>query len=312
MISCGKSSLAIPCVLSHVKKLRQSAVLTGSAGRMALPVVVTLVLAVALVMRLAMVVRDWGQPVNLVSPAEPAKPTANTATVDLGAVQALGLFGGGTASAGATGQAAATTDLALSLEGVVVGSNPADSVAIIISNGQQQAYHVGDPLPAGVSVTLARIEKDHVILSNNGVDQTLWLYSDDKSPRVVKTTKSTVAATAKASPTSAGATESAPAPQAGPQQIKQATARLAEIIEVSPAVSNGQLVGYLLSPGNRLKDFVQLGFKTNDIVTAVNGIALNDMANLPELYRLMNESGDVSFSLLRDGEPVTLQMTMAP
>lgn len=275
---------------------------------------VALVLAIALLGRVAWGVSEWRQaaaPAEVALAAKAATATANT--VDLAAVQRLGLFGGASAGSNSGDRpAAATTDLALSLEGVVVGSDPADSVAVIVSNGQQQTYHIGDPLPVGVAVTVARIEKDHVILSNNGIDQTLWLYEEGKAPRVATVVRSGRAATAERPSAAAGAKELEPGAKTAEQQIKQASARLAEIIEVSPAVSNGQLIGYSLAPGFRLKDFVQLGFKTNDVITAVNGIALNDMGNLPELYRLMNETGDVSFSLLRDGEPLTLQMTMAP
>ena len=87
-----------------------------------------------------------------------------------------------------------------------------------------------------------------------------------------------------------------------------AAVTLAEVIQVSPAVENGALVGYRLVPGARLKEFVQYGFQTNDVVTAVNGIPLNDMANVPQLYSLMNGASEVSFSLMREGKPLTLQI----
>ncbi|MES2605182.1 MAG: type II secretion system protein GspC [Pseudomonadota bacterium] len=283
-------------------------------GRIALSALVVVVLLVALAGRGALAVRDWRAAAQLTTATAAAGQTALPATdVDLPAVQALGLFGGAVAGteAGRVPMVAAT-DLGLTLEGVVVGSNAADSIAIIVSNSRQHGYRVGETLPVGVSVTVSRVEKDHVILSNNGIEQALWLYGDDKEPRVANVVTPRLMPASGSVTLPAGPSAGSNAPQAAEQQIKQAQARLAEIIEVSPAVANGQLIGYSLSPGYRLKDFVQLGFKTNDIVTAVNGIALNDMANLSELYRLMNEAGDVSFSVLRDGQPLSLQMTMAP
>lgn len=314
MVSCKHSLIYTYCpLLSFVANTRKSAFPAWQAGRIALSALVAAVLLIALVGRVVLAVGDW-QATGLATAVTAAGPDASSSAtaVDLPAVQALGLFGGAASNVAGTSRAlaVAATDLTLTLEGVVVGSNAADSVAIIVSNGQQHGYRVGETLPVGVSVTVSRIEKDRVILSNNGIEQALWLYADDKAPRAASTAAARSAPVQQAATTPANA--AANTAQPAEQQIKQAQARLAEIIEVAPAVSNGQLIGFRLAPGYRLKDFVQLGFKTNDVVTAVNGIALNDMDNLPELYRLMNESGDVSFSLLRDDQPLMLQMTMAP
>jgi general secretion pathway protein C len=282
-----------------------------SAGRVALSAVIALLLLLALGGRLLVAVRDWqpAAPPSVVASGE--QPGPQTVTVNLAAVQALQLFAGSTAADPARQlPVLASTELNLSLEGVVIASDAANSVAVLVSNGQQQSYRVGATLPIGVAVSLVRVAQDHVILDNNGIEQALWLYADNKSKPSAGAGDQRTATASTATATLANALNSGPA--AAPQQIQKAAARLAEIIEVAPALANGALVGYQLSPGYRLKEFVQLGFKTNDIVTAVNGVALNDMANLSQLYGLMNQAGDVSFSVLRDGQPVTLQMTMAP
>ncbi len=294
----------------------QAATLFRAYGRVSWPALATLALAVALVLRLGLGVLHWQSATVDKSLGHVQQSGPDTREVDLAAVQALRLFGDSKAAQAGTAAArakVATTDLDLSLEGVVLASDPLDSVAFIISNGQQHSYKSGDTLPVSAGVTLAAIARDHVLIRNNGIEQALWLYSTDNHQKTAKGAASagkTRGQAAQSATGSGGAT--AALLQAAPQQVRKVAARLAEIIEVAPAAANGQLLGYRLSPGSRLKDFVQLGFKTSDIVTSINGIALNDMANLPELYSLMNKPGDVSFSLLRDGQPLTLQMTLAP
>ena len=272
------------------------------------------VLAVALVLRLALAFMDWPFQAGNMPAGVPRSAGPGGREVDLQVVQSLKLFAGQGTLPGADAIRAkvATTDLDLGLEGVVLASDPKDSRALIISNGQQHSYKSGDTLPVGNGVTLAGIARDHVLVRNNGIEQALWLFDPDHHPKPAKTAVTPGQGSAPAASVAGKGAASDPLLQAAPQQIHKVSGRLAEIMEVAPVAANGQLLGYTLSPGLRLKEFVQLGFQTNDIVTSINGIALNDKANLSELYSFMNKPGDVSFSLLRNGQPLTLQMTLTP
>ncbi|MDG2176357.1 MAG: hypothetical protein P8M72_09555 [Gammaproteobacteria bacterium] len=74
---------------------------------------------------------------------------------------------------------------------------------------------------------------------------------------------------------------------------------------------NAQLQGYRLSPRKNLKEFVQPGFITNDILTQLNGIELNDMSNLPGLFGELTTAYNVTLPLLREGKPVNLELSLA-
>jgi general secretion pathway protein C len=239
--------------------------------------------------------------VNQMQEANPA--------VDLTRVQALNLFGAASASGALTAQAmpvnTSQTALNLQLEGVVLAAEASRSAAIIVVGGKQSTYRVGETLPVGNQVRLASVDNDHVIIDNNGAAESLWLYDAGKTdaPRS--------SGSAQATARSAGGTgDVINRLRAQRADAPAVAATLGEIIQVAPAHANGELVGYRLAPGIKLKEFVQLGFKENDIVTSVNGIALNDMRNLPQLYSLMNEATEVSFSLLRNGQPQTLQISL--
>ena len=295
----------------------QAATLYRAYGRVSWPVLVALGLAVALVLRLGAGVLHWQGALVATVPQQARQAVPGMQEVDLAAVQSLKLFGDSkTAQTGAADGKSrlTTTDLDLSLEGVVLASDPRNSIAFIISNSQQHSYKSGDILPVSAGVSLVSIARDHVLIRNNGIEQALWLYSADNHQKAARGAANAGKTRGQAAePVTGSSTAVAASTQSTPLQVRKvAAARLAEIIEVAPVASNGQLLGYRLSPGSRLKDFVQLGFKTSDIVTSINGFALNDVANLPELYNLMNKPGDLSFSILRDGQPLALQMTMAP
>jgi general secretion pathway protein C len=65
------------------------------------------------------------------------------------------------------------------LKGVVVASNPADSVAILAANGKPaQAIRTNTEVVPGVTVT--EVQRDHVLLSEHGVIKRVELPKDAK------------------------------------------------------------------------------------------------------------------------------------
>ena len=70
------------------------------------------------------------------------------------------------------------------------------------------------------------------------------------------------------------------------------------------------LKGYRVSPGSDAAQFKQLGFKSGDIVTAVNGLALSDPTNTMRLYQLMREASDATFDVERGDTVVTIAVSL--
>lgn len=263
------------------------------------------------------------------SPAETGRASLEEQVVDIARLQSGQLFGtrapGNSSTALVTtprangSQAASGSMLNLRLEGVVVGTPPATGFAMITSNNQPGTYRIGERLPVGNRVVLEEIHPDRVLIENNGRLETLWLYDPGNSGKAAGAGEVRTPETNAAGQGNPVATMRSYDPVAMVKEYRDKFSNnalsadfltLAEIVRISPEYNNTQLVGYRLSPGEHTREFVRLGFKTNDIVTRVNGIELNDISKLPELFELMASAGRATVSLQREGQPLELELAL--
>jgi general secretion pathway protein C len=200
---------------------------------------------------------------------------------------------------------ASETRLKLLLRGVVASDEGEAGRAMIESQGRQELYSVGEKLPVGGRVTVARILPDRVILDNTGKYELLRLFEEK--------TKSVGALQAPApEPIAAIKNDPEVAKMAGDyrQRLYSNPQSLADVVKISAVRKGGQMQGYRVSPGRDRDQFTALGFKSNDIVTSVNGIELNDPAKAMELYRLMRSASEASFTVQRGDAEETVSVSL--
>ena len=89
------------------------------------------------------------------------------------------------------------------------------------------------------------------------------------------------------------------------------TAALADVVSVAPVRSGDRITGYRIVPGKDRKAFDAFGFKSGDIITAVNGLALSDASNTVKLYQMMKDASEAAFDIERDGGNVTVNVDLA-
>lgn len=207
-------------------------------------------------------------------------------------------------------QGAKESRLDLKLRGVVASTADGLGYAIIEYRNQQAVYAVDDKLPVPGRVVLAKVMTRQVVLDNGGTYELLTLFEDSELDAQLP-----------------AAPERRPA--ADPRQVDKrveddttALARsyrerlysdpqsLAEVVSVNAVREDGDLLGYRVSPGAQREQFEQLGFHSGDLVTGINGIALNDPANTMRLYQTMRTATEAVFDLERNGEPLTLSVSL--
>jgi general secretion pathway protein C len=200
------------------------------------------------------------------------------------------------------------TRLNLKLQGIVASTVSEEARAIIESKNKQEQYAVGDELPVGRGVKVAKILTDRVVIDNKGTYELLLLF-DESSLAVPKREPARAPATAGAVTARMdrrGDQDITELAQTYRQRLYTNPQSLAQIVSISPHREDGQLKGYKVRPGRDREQFEALGFKANDIVTGVNGITLTDPGKPLELYRVMRTASEASFEVERDGRQLNL------
>jgi general secretion pathway protein C len=254
--------------------------------------------------RLAWLLLPAGQPQPWQPPAP--LPSAVPSAGQPGDYQSIGaahLFGRVSEQAPAlSADAAATapdTSLSLQLRGAIAADDPKFAHAIIAdANGKEQVYFVNATLPGGAVVQ--KIEPTLVILSRGGQLEVLRLPRESG-----------------AGGAASGAVSAAPrflnAPAIAPnvqEMVSQNAAGFLEVVRPQPFMPNGQLKGYRVYPGPNRQQFASLGLRAGDLVTEINGIALNNPTQGMEVFRSLGGATQVTVTVERDGQPQVLSLNM--
>lgn len=261
------------------------------------PALATLVFVVLLAAQLASLI--W----RVLGSAEPELPVLPPSVegaapaVDLTAIVNAHLFGIAAAT-GDPGDAPATS-ANLTLAGTLAGLNPEQGWAIIGASGQAaRVYATGASLPGGTR--LLAVYPDRVILDRNGARESLLL------PRLTGGGGGAAAA---------AYVPAAAAPQASladsvRQLMAQDPAAANELLRPQPVFAGGSLRGYRVYPGRNRAQFASLGLQPGDLVTAVNGAALDDPNRGIEILRGIGQGSAVTLTIDRNGQQQ--QLTVDP
>jgi general secretion pathway protein C len=190
------------------------------------------------------------------------------------------------------------TKLQLTLKGVYHTANNKLARAIIAGrDSREDIYAIGDSMPGGV--TLEGIEPKRVVLSRQGKFEALS-FPEDKQ---------------------LGGVEVLPAPpeplssSTQPEQsvdvvalaeryrnaVESDPTALADIAQVQPFIEQGTFRGFRLRPGRKRNLLRQLGLRSGDVVTSVNGMPLNSMSQAMDSLRTLGQASEINVVVLRDG-----------
>ena len=152
-------------------------------------------------------------------------------------------------------------------------------------------------------MTLQAIFPDRVILSRNGRPETLRLERD----------KPGAPGTSYVPPVATASAEDSATPQLGKvrDEIVKDPAKASEYIRVQPANVGGQMKGYRVYPGRDRAAFTAAGLRPGDLVTAVNGVQLDDPAKALQLLGDLGQSGQVNLVVDRGGQSQNISINLS-
>ena len=196
------------------------------------------------------------------------------------------------------------TRLNLKLLGVLASANPSGARAIISDGkGQEDAYAIGENLPG--NAVLREIYADRVILEHRGRLETLRLPKEAEQGVNVSVGRSAEANLPKGG---VGVLDTATAePSALLRQYREALVSdpqsLMSLVQAVPELdkATGRLKGYRISPGRDRQLLGRFGLVNGDIVTAVNGVPLDNPIKGLEILRDLTTASSVNLDVERKG-----------
>ncbi len=209
--------------------------------------------------------------------------------------------------------AIAPTKLNLQLHGIVAYKSKKGFALISSGSGFQKVYGKGETIQDGV--TVSNIFPEKVVLDNHGKTEELLLPVNKKSNSRQQSNNSTSNAllpgsrSQKKQSRSLSATAS---PNSSPnlsklrEEIMSNPTKLANIIRPSPAVIDGQFIGFRIRPGRQKAMFNQLNFRPNDIIMEVNGIVLDDANKGAMVLNELAQASSISVRVKRGNEEILI------
>ncbi len=232
---------------------------------------------------------------NPSQPQQQPSPQNNPSSL----VSSLHLFGvAGEKKKEHTPTEAPDTRLNLKLRGVYAIGNDGKGVALIASGSKpEKLIRIGEKLPGNIE--LEAVYPDRVIISRSGKSETLRLPASQST------------GITRSAPRSRQATANAPSGNLKElrNELMRNPAKLAELINAAPARKAGRFVGYRITTLKQHPILSSLDLRSGDIVTRVNGIAINSPSSGMKALQLLSKASQVSITVDRNGQSLELNQT---
>ncbi len=190
------------------------------------------------------------------------------------------------------------TRLNLRLAGVFYSAGDNGLAMIAEVGGEEHSYRQGDSVPGGAR--LQRILQDRVVLERNGRLETLSMPREVAAmsrPTQVQNLGSTVPAV----PVTDTRVDAGDIVRELRAKVKPRPEALEDLAFASPYMENGQFVGFRLRPGRKRRLLVQLGLKSGDVLTEINGTVLKSPSQGFTLLQGMLKGDQIRIKVLRNG-----------
>jgi general secretion pathway protein C len=185
------------------------------------------------------------------------------------------------------------TTLNLTLSGTLTAIDSRESLAIISERGSPtKVFAIGDVIRTGTK--LHSVYPDRVLLDRSGKIEALRLPKElgegeiqAIQPRASESFQARTGTSVR-------------------QLIDQNAASLTEVIRPQPVFADGKQRGYRVYPGRQRQAFSGLGLRPGDLITEINGVALDDPTKGMEIFRSLGDATSVTVTVERNGQPEVL------
>lgn len=181
----------------------------------------------------------------------------------------------------------------------------------VISAGRalQRVYRPGMTIEDANGAVLHSVFTDRVLLDRGGRLESLRYPEPDE--RLSRGPQLNSSITSRAAPP-----PPAPAPAEPQGAVAMAEALnnvapvLANHINFTSAMENGQMIGFTLQPRGDSNIFGELGFEAGDVLMEVNGLPLNNLRQTAQVFAALGESPQAQVRVRRNGQEQMLVIDM--
>lgn len=296
---------------SQISAMLENPALQKTVSR--LPTITALLLILACALISAKIIWLFLAPAPPTIPSAPAEPTetrghASQTPNFAQQIEQLHLFGKAEAKKEADAPIdAPETQLNLKLRGLYAVESDEEAGLALIASGSaaEKLYSVGEKVPG--NTRLKAVYPSHVVLERNGKFETLRLIDTKKTGGKSAGTPGKVGKRART--TQKHFSPSSRVAKLRTEILKNPT-KLAELVSAQPAYKNGTFTGYRISTRKKDPVFKDLNIKSGDIITEVNGIAIDTPQKGIQILQQLRNATQVDVTINRKGQLIQLSHSL--
>mgnify|MGYP000408280776 FL=1 len=249
---------------------------------------------------------------------------------NISAVQSLNLFGQYNAQQQEVVEEvidAPETRLKLTLSGLVASDSVETAAAIIEYQSKQETYGIGEIIK-GTRASLEQVLIDRVIIKQSGRLETLMLDGADFKQPGQSVSKKKASQQTKSKSLQQKSLVNSPqeiTPRLKPSIVDQRSnknlsktaqrlradlsqdpGKITDYLRISPARTNGKIIGYRLSPGKNPEFFKSSGLKSGDIAVQMNGHDLLAPSEAMQAMAALKTERDISLLINRKNDLIEI------
>lgn len=203
----------------------------------------------------------------------------------------------------------------LKLQGTMAAGGDGAGLAMIFYNGQTQVVGVGEQI---AGMTLKSVSAYSVRLLGNGQEMILEMSSNAQlapppPTSVVNTPSPAVAAEPPviSQDPDANGDSGAILTQRELRNILDNPAAFAgKGFRMKPVLTGGEIVGMRVAISNPSHPLARLGINNGDVVKSLNGTPLNGPESLSNIYRILRNTSNLSFEVMRGGQEQKIDISL--
>lgn len=200
------------------------------------------------------------------------------------------------------------SNLPYKISGILFGGTSENSL-VVLEGSTGNVYKQGDSLPQGG--ILYSISKNRILVTHKNCPEYIDLiYPSPPDARNSRTSQNTSGTSYKESGFERNGNNTTASKLWVNNILTNNFSKTLEEAKASPNLVGGHVKGFLITNIVPNSVYSKLGLKNGDVVSAINGIELNDAARAIQTLNSMRNENIIELQIIRGGQPISFKVTI--